>query len=1232
MKLLTFQIYSRKFNVIQRFLWLYVTLLVLLPISAVKAQGTTEILRGRVTADGKPVTGIRVLIVGGKSGIERNTVTNEEGVYTVIFNEPEPHYNIQIRALGFSQENKTISRRSPSRLLINDFQLRPVAKSLEGITVEGGGKRPKSGPGSDKSIGGNERDIKDGSLFSLNPSDIASLVKNTPGVLYIPGENGKPGRFSMLGSSADENKTLLDGSQFEGLQLPADVIGKVSLASSSFDPGKGQFSGGLLSISTVSGSNIWSGKIGINGSGSRLTWSDPNAERPARDIQRINSLWRGPIIKNKLFYIGAVDINRSYTNILSLQNIPNSVAHRYGIVRDTLQSVENALTSQEIPLNWQNRRRQQATNSVSLFAKVNAIPTATSTASLSLIGNNSVSQGLGVSQFMYASGARHSKNQSFQISGSASNYIGGFFNEYRISLVKTNSLNDPYLLIPQGLVTVPTLYSDGRVGQARLAFGGTTEGPKKESFHGLELSSETSWITLNSKHKIKLAATVQSERSKSVALTGPGVFQYHTLQDLRNGQPNEFSRTFSTNYQTAKLIKWALSLGDEWRPSELWRFEYGLRMDAAIPGTNPQYNSLADSVFGIRTDRIPDFIGFSPRFGFSFGDGKGRSHDGGITYPGYWDYVTEDARQGAKLPIYINGGIGAFRGVPNRGSILSMIGSTGLASSLQQLRCIGTATPVPDWLMYASNPESIPTSCVDGTTSSVFATRSPDVQVYQGSYVPPMSWRASLNIMGVQMKGWDGMIYLDHVIGRNRSRRLDRNLVSAPFFTLANEASRPVYAPSTAIIENSGLIAPSASRIDSRFGQVTSLQSDLKSQTTQIIIGASKNKPLLDKFPLSLDYTWITTAETVGGMEAPTAGNPRDLNRTRATRPVHTFSLSTAGRYKWMSVAVRLSYMSGFAYTPLVDRDINGDGLQNDRAFIFDPVSTNDQAFSEQLAQLIDQSSSKTRKCLQKQMGQIAGLRSCQTEWRFHPDIAFGIENPHRGIEFYDRLSFKVTTTNVMSAVTRLLGLSNSTFGRMSEYPVIDSRLLYVEGFDPSNNSYRYKVNQQFGSDRSEHSVASRAPFQILVGGEIRFGGLSRDRLIKEFGFVSSSGQPALTRDQLLNRLRQLTSNPMTELLVMSDSLELTETQITTLREAEIEFEERADLAYRPLLNALVAKKGRLSDSKVVEHLTPIRTNISSIMIELIRKVSPILTVQQKELIPEYIRVYVPKEVRKTVE
>ena len=172
----------------------------------------------------------------------------------------------------------------------------------------------------------------------------------------------------------------------------------------------------------------------------------------------------------------------------------------------------------------------------------------------------------------------------------------------------------------------------------------------------------------------------------------------------------------------------------------------------------------------------------------------------------------------------------------------------------------------------------------------------------------------------------------------------DLNLNTKPAFTLANENNRPVFVPPTAIDPGTGAAVFNASRLYSQYGQVLSINSNLQSETKQLT--ASANGVTDGGLIYSLAYTFSRVTDqslfsggsAVYGFALPTtAGNPNvqpwgtsDLQRMHQFVGTMTFPISALVE---LTAVAQLN--SGVPYSPLVNGDVNGDGVsRNDRAFI----------------------------------------------------------------------------------------------------------------------------------------------------------------------------------------------------------------------------------------------------------------------------------------------------------
>jgi hypothetical protein len=65
------------------------------------------------------------------------------------------------------------------------------------------------------------------------------MAASLPGVTLVPGQEGDPSGFSVLGLSPDQNNTTLNGLNFGGSNLPRDANVSTSLVTTPYDVARG---------------------------------------------------------------------------------------------------------------------------------------------------------------------------------------------------------------------------------------------------------------------------------------------------------------------------------------------------------------------------------------------------------------------------------------------------------------------------------------------------------------------------------------------------------------------------------------------------------------------------------------------------------------------------------------------------------------------------------------------------------------------------------------------------------------------------------------------------------------------------------------------------------------------------------------------------------------------------------------------------------------------------------
>jgi hypothetical protein len=248
----------------------------------------------------------------------------------------------------------------------------------------------------------------------------------------------------------------------------------------------------------------------------------------------------------------------------------------------------------------------------------------------------------------------------------------------------------------------------------------------------------------------------------------------------------------------------------------------------------------------------------------------------------------------------------------------------------------------------------------------------------------------------------------------------------------------------------------------------------------------------------------------------------------------------------WLDVTAIGRITAGQPYTPSVSGDVNGDGSRNDRAFIFAPdVSvTGDPAVAAAMTRLLANATGRAPDCLQSQIGTVASRNSCSTPWT--PALDFQLNFKPAALGLDRRLTLSLQFQNALVGIDQLLhGQSNLHGWGQPVFP--DRTLLFVRGFDPANNAFRYQVNEHFGVANGQNS-AFRVPFQIGLQGRLSVGQDPSRQQVRQI-FAGTDGKPP-TREDYIARMSRLVPDPFLGTIALDDSLKLalTASQKTRLK------------------------------------------------------------------------------------
>ena len=194
-------------------------------------------------------------------------------------------------------------------------------------------------------ISGTERPIPTQDVPANLMGDLAAMAATLPGVQTVPGEDGDPNGFSVLGLGADQNNTTLNGMNFGGSDLPRDASVSSSLVTTPYDVSRGGFSGAQFSLRTRPGSNFITRGMSLNLDAPQTQWTDAAARALGQEYTNasLGGAASGPITFDKTFYNLAWQLGRranDYQNLLDTDPVGLKAA---GVSSDSVGRFLNIL-------------------------------------------------------------------------------------------------------------------------------------------------------------------------------------------------------------------------------------------------------------------------------------------------------------------------------------------------------------------------------------------------------------------------------------------------------------------------------------------------------------------------------------------------------------------------------------------------------------------------------------------------------------------------------------------------------------------------------------------------------------------------------------------------------------------------------------------------------------------------------------------------------------------------
>jgi hypothetical protein len=1136
------------------------------PRSQACGQARPEVIRGRVTTDsGRVIAGADVIVTMAPNRDVFRSTSDSAGQYRVEIAKGTGDYLVYIGAPGRRALRKRVTRSGNDSVYVVDASLPRDVTTVAAVRTTAQRTRVPRSDDAPMTVGSMTTQYAgvNGALSPDQMGDLAAMAATVPGIAVTP-----DGGISVFGLDAGQNRYTMSGLTFDGASVPRDLRTRVRVSSSAYDPTIGGFGGAIISVDIIPGGALTQGQGHLSLDAPQLQAADATARELGGTYTRFQGGYgrTGELSQDRWVYSASIEGTRRTADAPSIVTAEQSALQHYGVASDSATRFLNLLAGRGIPTRVAGLGDGVLSTSVNGAVRLDrAAPSSYGTQidtkpHLALIALSAYNRTDPATAIALAPPARGQVVNSGHgtVQAILSQYLGAdaaYLSETKTALSYNASQLLPLTPLPSGNVLVTSALPDGSSGVAQLQFGGSPSRADTRSWRW-ESSNEVSFTPLNHpSHRLKVFTQAQLDGYHQVSEGNSlGTFSYNSLADLEANTPASFTRTLFTPEHRGGEASGAFAVADFWTKSPELQFVFGPRVEWSTFLRTPQENPEIARVFGANTDFAPGGVHVSPRFGFNW------------LYGGRRPFGTVSSSMGTTFTPpkgVLRGGFGEFRN-PYPSTLLSNAGvATGLpGETTRRLTCTGPAVPMASWADMISHASSLPSTCADGT-ASVFADSAPAVELFDRSFQAARRWTGNLDWSSA-LKAMYYTISVSQSFNLEQPGFVDLNFSGVPRFSLPSENGRPVFVNPGSIDPVTGLVSPVDARSSSEFGRVLGYRSDLRSEVTQATLIVVPWVPQrLGRWMVNGSYTYAASRSLTRGFDNSTFGDPSIREWSSGSIPHHQIrtQLGYLLRPFNSTLTTYWSFQSGYSYTPIVSGDINGDGLANDRAFVFDPASA-PSAVASQMRTLLASTTSEARDCLASQLGAVAARNSCRNPWtatmnaRLTWNRRFG--------DFYHYVQGSINFFNPLGGLDELLHGGSHLRG-WGTPATPDPKLVYVRGFDPATKQFLYEVNPRFGNTRPSLGAYVN-PFRVTVDFTFSLTGNAQMQQLNIYlrPTRSAPGQrpPA---DTILKRLRSTGVSPASPygwILANSDSLLLSPEQANALNADAARYYARIDSTY----------------------------------------------------------------------
>lgn len=827
---------------------LLAALFALCPGAAFAQQAATATIEGVATdPQGAVVPNVKVTVVSNDTGLTREAMTDENGIYRLPL-LPPGRYKLTAKSNGFADVNFNSVTLTVGQKLNLDLQLSVTVG--ETVTITDAAPVVET---SRSSVSGsvNSRAVAE---LPVNGRNFLDFVTLTPGVVRDPrqGDLSFGGQKGTLNSiqidGVDNNNTFFGqalgrtGSGRAPYQFSQDAVQEFQVNTNSFSAEFGRAAGGAINVITKSGTNDFHGSAfefyrdrSLNAS-SLVTdptrnnalvknferTRDANGNTVTKEVKapyhfnQFGGTFGGPIKKDRAFFFFNYDGQRNTQ--------PNTVT--FGATAPADAASQSGLTKL-LPYATSYTR---GFNQDVYLGKVDWQISAENR--LGVRYNRQNFTGVNLENSGPTSAQEHSGNSlvttdTFTVTLNTT-FTPRLLNEFRVQVGRDRepgfaNSDNPEAVIRQNGVTV-------------ISIGRNNFSPRETTERKYQFIDNITWIA--GRHNVKGGVDFNVEKIKNFF---PGFFgagyNYNSYADFFNNKPASFTQAFAGDGTTGATTypnfnEYGVFVQDDWRATNRLTLNFGLRYDAQIMAQGNTTNGASTLLAaGIDTARIHnDLNNFAPRFGFA------------------WKPTDSDR-------FVVRGGYGLFYG---RTPSIAL----GTAHSNNGVNIVSITLNNPN-LVYPFRFPSLSAIQAAGGAAPASA-----LFIFEKNYQQPYTEQGSLGFeLGLTNDLSFGASYLS-VRGRHLQRTRDINLL--PTVTYSTTAGSAV----AATFQRHPGPQGSPTRPIAGFTRIREFESSANSNYNALVL--QLNKRFSHHFQTLASYTWSKVIDDAPDATSVVDGNASD--------------------------------------------------------------------------------------------------------------------------------------------------------------------------------------------------------------------------------------------------------------------------------------------------------------------------------------------------------------------